>query len=82
MIPASGFGRELARPALPRIPGDGVLLFLRDPAVSPLVTFKYLILNNKLWSAERARHCSVAQPSSTICVFFAQHLFEIAQTGL
>jgi hypothetical protein len=39
-------------------------------------------LHKKLHITKDARHVAVAQPSSTACVFFAQHLPEIAQMGL
>jgi hypothetical protein len=41
-----------------------------------------LIFKPELSPAESFRHARVAQPSSTACVFFAQHLPEIGPIGL
>jgi hypothetical protein len=59
-----------------------VLLFSTGRAAPPCAAHKLLILIDKAKGVSGACHGPVAQPSSTICVFFAQHLFEIAQTAL
>jgi hypothetical protein len=41
-----------------------------------------LIFQGKSYLVESFRHSLVAQPCGTNCVFFAQHLPEIGQTGL
>ncbi|MGB7178748.1 MAG: hypothetical protein WBD33_18050 [Xanthobacteraceae bacterium] len=82
MISAFGFWSRLAAISATKDCCDGVLLFSTGRAASANAIFKPLILHDKMFQARDIRLDPVAQPSGTICVFFAQHLFEIAQTGL
>jgi hypothetical protein len=82
VIPAFGFWPTLVARCATEDRCDAVLSFSTGRAGSPDVLHKQLILREKLCKLKGVCLGPVAQPSSTICVFFAQHLFEIAQTGL
>jgi hypothetical protein len=61
---------------------DDVPSFSTNRYIAPCLLANALIFKIKLSPGESFHHAHVAQPSSTACVFFAQHLPEIGPIGL
>jgi hypothetical protein len=61
---------------------DDVPSFSTNRCIASCLLANALIFNIKISPGESFHHAHVAQPSSTACVFFAQHLPEIGPIGL
>jgi hypothetical protein len=74
----SSFKRRLVSDGLV----DDVPSFSTNRCIVPCLLANVLIFNVKITPGESFHDAHVAQPSSTACVFFAQHLPEIGPIGL